>query len=1792
MSQPLLRRSHSRKTSNRRRKLQAERFEPRIALAADIAVIDANTVPLAGITQSVFNGSVELGGKIYYRDSDPQFGAELFAYDPATNASRRVTDWNTGQADSIANLGDLSFVAKAGNKLFFSISAGALGQELGVYDADSDSTRILDAVPGTGSSSPLSTVDIPGNAAVYGNRLYFASETIYWFDFSNPLSRAVTLNTTGMSSIRNLTIAGNKLFFTSQISGVEKLRWVDLNAGTQAVQTIELPNANSFGSLRVVGNRLYFVANDGAGLELRWVDATAVTPVINTIDLAPGTSSSAPSQLTSVNNRLYFSAFTNDIGNELRWIDLATSTAVQSLDSMVGTVSGNPTSLTVVGSKLYFVSLESATGTEVRWIDTTLTSLVVNTIDSISGTGGRAYEKLTASSTHMFMLANEFATGTEPYFFDLQASNPNVTRFDTFAGVLSAGPSNLLALGSRLFFGGEPVAGRDLIWIDASASPVIMNTIDIRDTNSSMPVNFFATEDKFFFSGTQAYGDHTIGWMPTKTMTPEVHWTPWAAGETPYFLPMFTQVGNKLFFVSTDASYGSELRWIDLDDATMTLHTMDVYPGATGSNPTALTKLGNKLFWTSYEPVTGKELRWVDASLSNPTVETIDISTTAFWGNPTDLMVHGDQLYFTAFDNTVGAELRRLDTSRPTWTIETFDTNLGSGNGFIGFSKVVIGNRLYFVGTDVSFTEQLRWIDTSFGSTTINTVAIANLNEISWLTAVNSRLYFRARDTLLGRELRWIDTSLASPVVNTLDFSPNTWSTEFDFYYPVVAGNRMFYSARNFLGEMELRWIDTTATNNITNTLDLGIGPADATSMTLIGGRIFMTANNLSLGRELAIVSPTQPTPTVQWEDLSAGNRGAVPNEFLQVGNRIYFRGYKLGSQSEIYIYSEALAPSTLTLVGNTVAENVPIGTNVGAFNSTDPNAGDTFTYALVPGLGDNDNAQFEIIGNQLHTNSAIDFETQSVYSVRVRSTDIDGLSIERTFTIQVQDINEAVYLVGTPGNDVIDFTLTGTALDRWLVRVNGNTVFDGLLSLTSNVFIDGLEGSDTFRMVGTANSDVMSVYLSAYTLNGNQITASNFEISEVLGDAGDDTVSLLSPFGGLVDGGLGMDRLQGPDTSNLWTIANSNAGTLNATTSYRNTESIVGGGLEDEFRFLAAGRLTGIVQGGNGLDSVDQSALAVAITLNGATKTATNTGGWDQIEIWRGSTTSSADRFIGRNSPSSYLLDGLDQAVIDNGELRIFQFENITGGTAPDQFVFLNESSRIRGTLGGGSGSDSISWTNWATPVNVNLATRTAPGVGQFTGFESLIGSPLADLLTGANSKTTWQITGLNTGKAGSTQFTGFENLQGNSNSDSFKLMTNTAKISGSVHGGGGNDTVTGPNSTTVWSINAMEAVFVNATQFNDIENLTGGTSSDRFQFASASASMPGSINGGSGSSDTLSWSDLNTPIDISLATFSANQVGRFSAIERFEGSQSMDRIIGSNSNNSWRFDGANIGAVGSLLFANVETALGGSGNDSFRFVGTASMAGGIDGGLGNDSITGPDIANNWQVQSMGAGSVNTSQFVGIENLTGGILSDEFSISTAGGLAGNLSGGAGVNSLSYIDWIVGVSVDLTSSLAGNATAILGLTSKIQSVVGGQGDDLLRGNLSVATTLLGNGGNDQLFGGSGRDLLIGGLGMDVVRGGSGEDLLIAGRTSFDLDQQQLRRIYDEWTSSRDFATRVANIHGTGTGPRLNGDTFLNSSTVLTDEVLDQVFGELNNDWFWSSPEEAVDLVGTDRRDDG
>ena len=201
-------------------------------------------------------------------------------------------------------------------------------------------------------------------------------------------------------------------------------------------------------------------------------------------------------------------------------------------------------------------------------------------------------------------------------------------------------------------------------------------------------------------------------------------------------------------------------------------------------------------------------------------------------------------------------------------------------------------------------------------------------------------------------------------------------------------------------------------------------------------------------------------------------------------------------------------APTDITLSASTIAENLPVNTVIGTFAAVDPDVANTHTFSLVSGIGDTDNASFNIAGAQLRSSASFDFETKASYSIRVRASD-GTLGYEEAFTITVTNINDAPVLANvepsalsyTEGAGILPVTSTITVTDADNVNLTSATI-----QITS-----GLTLTEDFLRY-TAQDGITGSYTAAtgtYSLSG---TATKAQYQAALRRIGYENTNILNP--------------------------------------------------------------------------------------------------------------------------------------------------------------------------------------------------------------------------------------------------------------------------------------------------------------------------------------------------------------------------------------------------------------------------------------------------------------------------------------------------------------------------------------------------------------------------------------------------------------------------------------------------------------------------------------------------------
>lgn len=165
-------------------------------------------------------------------------------------------------------------------------------------------------------------------------------------------------------------------------------------------------------------------------------------------------------------------------------------------------------------------------------------------------------------------------------------------------------------------------------------------------------------------------------------------------------------------------------------------------------------------------------------------------------------------------------------------------------------------------------------------------------------------------------------------------------------------------------------------------------------------------------------------------------------------------------------------APTGYNLDLTSIAENQPINTTVGTLSGVDPDAGNTFTYALVNDGLYPDNVRFFIDGDELKTATIFNFETKAAYTICIEVTDQSGASFNQNILITISDINDpptdyTISSLEVPENSPIGTTV-GTifvddpdAVDNYTFALvqdgiypdNSAFTFDGSNLITTRIF-------------------------------------------------------------------------------------------------------------------------------------------------------------------------------------------------------------------------------------------------------------------------------------------------------------------------------------------------------------------------------------------------------------------------------------------------------------------------------------------------------------------------------------------------------------------------------------------------------------------------------------------------------------------------------------------------------------------------------------------------------------------
>jgi len=765
----------------------------------------------------------------------------------------------------------------SGEIMIISVQDSLHGSEVWKSDGTPGGTAIIkDIVPGNGGSAPV-------NLTPAGTQMFFSAAN----DASPPKRNLWASNgmAAGTNLVKDLGFFGSDgpeklfnfngtLYFQgfSGTAGLELWRSNGTDVGTVLVSDIRPGGGDSaIDHFYVSGTGpsaiLYFTATDGqndVGLYRLNPAGTGVERLGVSEPLFQQFGRIAP-QYVNMNGLTYFSAFSGN-GVELWRTDGTAGGTQEVFDLFPGPSSSEPAHMTVMtitgqqaGTYLYYSATDGAiSGVELWRSDGNPLNTPEQLKDIFVGGDSSNPSQLMVVGSNLFFTADD-GSGVELHATNGRTGNENSARVvDIVAGTGGSNPGNFVNFNNTtLLFTAVDSSNNLGLYTCASGASLPnavtrIKSLGIESTASHM--TRLGSKVFFLLNNSQLWEtDLTNSPAGNSNGTKMVF--NFRSGSRGSSSGEFAVAGTDVYFSADDGVAGRELWKSDGSDAG-TMRLADIFPGDDGSfpptpnssDPLWITPCGPNVFLSAENANANREL-WIYDPTANPAVFQVKEINPTGPSNPENLFDLNGLLLFTAEDGsgfgTTGRELWRSN---------------GTEAGTVQVADLV-------TGPEGSFPRQF--------------------------TRFKNEVYFFAGSDGVGRELMKINGT-GTTVTLVKDIAPGGLSSinEENESMAVMgsgASERLYFSARNeSQGGREL-WTSNGTDAGTVRVKDINpTGDSLPRQITTVDKVVFFTATDGVNGTELWRSNGTE-AGTVLVRDINAGAPGSDPQELTASGKLIFF---------------------------------------------------------------------------------------------------------------------------------------------------------------------------------------------------------------------------------------------------------------------------------------------------------------------------------------------------------------------------------------------------------------------------------------------------------------------------------------------------------------------------------------------------------------------------------------------------------------------------------------------------------------------------------------------------------------------------------------------------------------------------------------------------------------------------------------------------------------------------------------------------------------------------------------
>jgi ELWxxDGT repeat protein len=1061
------------------------------------------------------------------------------------------------------------------------------------------------------------------------------------------------------------------------------------------------PSGSNPSELTNVGGVLYFTADDQANGRELWKSNGTTAGTVMVKDLYGGRhledhrehprfpvivdvpNSSFPSSLINFNGTLYFAATDGTNGRELWKSDGTSAGTLLVKDLLSGTYVGSvlqptgdyldgnlpnsstPENLSLINGTLYFSANDGSSGVELWKSDgSTAGTTLVSRIPVASSPRSYPRNFTNVSGSLYFVLHKNIDSNFTSELWKSNGTNAGTVLVKGAFRTGAYAPHSLTNVNGVLFFAASNRNSRTDLWKSngTTAGTVIVKDIvggdngtRVRELTNVNGMLYFVAEDAASLFTEKL-------WRSDGTTAGTVIANDIFAGREVTSHQGLANINGSLYFSADNGTNGREL-WKSNGTAVGTV-MFNVNPESTYSSvPENFVDVNGVLYFTADDGVRGREL-WKTNGTSAGTVLVRDIVNGDSY--PRDLTNVNGVLYFTADDGIRGRELWKTNGT-PAGTVLVRDVRSGTGGSDLR-NLTNVNGVLYFTADDgINGSELWKSDGTSTGTVMVKNIVSGNVGSSpGYLTNHAGVLYFTANNTEL-----WKSNGTLAGTVLVRDTGSRVRVKASD------ANGTLYFLANAVSNDDQQLWKSngTAAGTVLVKSLGVPFAGQGLREIVSVGGTLYFPAYSESDGEELWKSNGTT-AGTVPVKDIFPGSykrsvdldpdpnfyewepNSSAPTSLINFGGTLYFIASDKGSLPDLLGRTDSLWKTNGTAAGTTKIADLG------------------FYHADSGSLGFLGNRMFAPIRS-------------AAYGVELHSTDLTK---------------------GTSGNDRFTLKYTGqwpSSLVTVTLSTNGGPESRlGTFSTSLPLSIDGLGGTDTVRIEGTAGRDIFTVNSSGLWVYNHRIHLNSIENRTLAGLGGDDDYrfdadATLGVFT-LDESAGGSDTLSFAETTTRGVNVNLGVATRQVVNSNLSLilgsaatfENIIGGASGDK---LSGNALNNMLQGNKGHDVLaggggnDTYSFTAASASENDVISDNSLSGVDTISFSSLTNNVSINLDL-TNAVNFQRLDANRFLRLDSGA----KIENVIGGSGNDTIIGNSLNNVLQGNGGhdilvGNSGSDQL---------------------------------------------------------------------------------------------------------------------------------------------------------------------------------------------------------------------------------------------------------------------------------------------------------------------------------------------------------------------------------------------------------------------------------------------------------------------------------------------------------------------